>query len=236
MKKIKIIIIIIAVVLCGILIAAAHPMAFWKKPLVEDTNVQSIPIMTTIKQSDSTFTIDRLEIGDKYSTIYYAMSPEINGESLKGASLLQNGVALDIVNDVYSGKLGGAVCFNTTDSLENLTFVIAQIDDYTITNFDFELKFIDNICLFDVVVDDCKGTIEVELCEDGIGIVTKDIQNLNNDGKKTRTKIPNNYLFYNVETGENGIYMFNAANPPTHIRLIDKVYIVESQSLEIPIS
>lgn len=236
-KKIKALIIVAIIALAVfIFVAATDPVEYWVGPLVVDTNVQTIQIDKTILQGDIEFTIDRLEVGDKYSTIYYEMSPFIGGEFLKGTQLYQGDVALKLGRAPYSQTRGGAICFDPVKNLDDLTLYVAQINDYIVTDYDYELKFIDNVAEFDAIVDGKSGVITVYVEGNGIGITTNGIADLKSGNTSTRTTVPIEDVLYNIDTGESGGYMFSMSNLPTHLKLIHKKYIIDEQPLKINIS
>lgn len=227
--------IIIAVVILAILfIAAKDPLDFLRKPMAEDTNVSVLPLEADIVQGDIVFTIDRLEAGDNYTAIHYTMSEFRPGEQLKGAQMLKDGELLKILDNSYNSKEGGYIYYEPVENLSNIVLRTANITNTQMLIYDFPLEFVDNVCEFEAEVDGAIGLLIVTVRENGVGVATHNIETLHGSETETRTKIPQNFMFYNIdpEKGE----PFNIDNPPSHLRITVTKYTVDEKPFEIKIS
>lgn len=236
-KSMKIIMIII-IVICSVtlLLAVTNSIDWIREPLVADTNVTTIMINQTVTQGDITFTIDRLEAGDKFTTIYYEMTPVTEGELLKGAQLYYEDTPLEIISTPGSMNQGQALCFAPVEEPENLTLYIAKVKDYSDMEKEYELYFENNQSTVPIEMGGKQGTVSVFLENDSVSVILDGIEDLSSDIYTTRTGMPANVELYSSSTKESGLYPFSIDNIPTHIRISLRYYTYENDPMIISIS
>lgn len=235
MKKV-IIITLIIVVAAVIFVAAADPIQYWVPPLVEDTNTTSIKINQTVKQGNTTFEIDRVEIGDNYTTIYLEMAPVRFGEELKGTSLFLGDTPLQYISGAYNDKIGCAILYEPIDVTEGLSLHIGQIADYSVTDYEYKLDFKAGQASFTTEIDGKSCNITVIATDNAMEVVCEGLDNLKKSDTATRVEVPAIYELFNENTNEEGGAYFNASHLPTHLRITYTKYEIADEPIIIQIS
>lgn len=235
-KSIKVVIVVlIALSAISLLVAATDAIDWLRDPLVEDSNVEVVMVEKTIKQGDITFTIDRLEVGDNYSTLYYEMSPYTEGEILKGAQLYHGDTPLEVISTPCSMSLGCAICFAPVEEVKNLNLHVAEVKEYSLYEEKFELQFMDNEASIPVFIGKKEGSLYVSLEDDGLSMILEGIEDLSSDKFITRTGTPADVELYIGDTSENSLPQFGKDNAPTHVKISFKEYTYEKDALIVPI-
>lgn len=236
MKRKYLIAIAVIIIVVALFIAATNSSEYWKTISMGDAKVDTIAINKTIIQGNISFEIDRIELGDKYSTIYYVMAPFTAGEMLKGAQLFKDGSLLKVLRYPYSEIDGGAICFEPVDSVDNLIFTIEKVSDYEVNDYDYRLEFKDGLASLDSVIDDKEFNVSVKATGQGMELELSGLSELSQSDTSTRLGVPITCELFSEDTGEFGGIHFDKSKLPTHMRITYTKCICSDETIEIPIS
>lgn len=236
-KVILIVVIVFTIIVSSILLIGAfgNPLEnFILGPLFEDENINEITIDEIIQQGSVEFNITKLEIGDKYSVLYFDMTPFISGNMLKGAKLYQNGLLLSYISAVASTSRGCAIAFEPASDTDGLELKIDTIVDVKENVYIYPLEFQNNVVILQAEVGDEIGNITITLLEDGCEIASQGLAQLESKEQFGGPSNPIEYILLTDSVENDTGYCMGKA--PTHLKILTREPIYGDETIIIPIS